>query len=226
MIALVIDTETTGVDENAEVAEICFAALDIERAKIRSIWSECIEFNGENAAIDVNGIPKGLATIGRQQASEVLKDIASRVDVIVAHNASFDRRFLPEFDALPWVCTLRDYPWPGLAKTGNLASLALHYGVGLVRAHRAFDDVLTLATVLERQGPLLEDQMREAMRRAAIPRYKAMALVTIAHKDLAKNAGFRWDPLTKMWWKDVTDEEAAGFPFKVSRLKTATPPNQ
>jgi len=220
MLAMIIDVETTGLVEadGAECAEIGFVILDVGLAKIRSVWSEVVEFDGPNGAEEVNGIPRDLvAAVTRSEARAKLESLIPEVSVVLAHNAQFDRAWLPELSVLPWVCTLRDYPWPG-PPARNLADLALRFGVGVVRAHRAFDDVLTLATIMERQGAALAGQIEEAMRRASVPKIKVRALVSIDRKDDAKALGFRWDPTLKRWWKEIPEDQFDSFPFTVSRI--------
>lgn len=48
--------------------------------------------------------------------------------------------------------------------------------------------------------------------------YVAQALVTMEKRELAKGAGFRWNPGTKMWTKQITPEEAAHLPFETKAV--------
>lgn len=221
-LVLVLDTETTGVDPEAdELAEVGFCVVDIRAAKIRSVWSELVKLKGPNHAVEINGITEDLSPVlDRDDVAGHLRSIAPYVEAVVAHNASFDRPWLPELHSLPWVCTLIDYPWPGVSKVRSLADLALRYGVGVVRAHRAFDDVLTLATVMERQGAALEAQFDEALRRSQIPKILVRAILPIERKDEAKAAGFKWDPAKRHWWKSIPETAVDSFSFKVVPIIT------
>ena len=48
------------------------------------------------------------------------------------------------------------------------------------------------------------------------PKATFVAMVPIEQKDLAKEAGFRWDPAKKQWKRmmAIEDAEALGFPVK------------
>lgn len=50
------------------------------------------------------------------------------------------------------------------------------------------------------------------------PSFMVQALTSMEERQLAKDAGFRWNAATKMWTKSVTEEEIATFPFKVQRI--------
>lgn len=44
--------------------------------------------------------------------------------------------------------------------------------------------------------------------------YLARAMVSMEQRLKAKDAGFRWNPATKMWVKEITAEEAKHLPFQ------------
>eukprot|EP00171_Calliarthron_tuberculosum_P013385 IDg13385t1 len=87
--------------------------------------------------------------------------------LLVAHNLSFDLRFLREelarigetLPAWDFACSLRDVAhvlWPG--QPGSLAALASRFGVVNEEAHRALCDVRATATVLHKADEWLVAQ--------------------------------------------------------------------
>lgn len=48
--------------------------------------------------------------------------------------------------------------------------------------------------------------------------YWAEALTSYDDRGLARDAGFNWDKSAKKWLKQITAEEAAGFPFQTQRV--------
>lgn len=56
----------------------------------------------------------------------VVLTMARQCEVILAHNAEFDRGFVPdELRAMEWICTKSDVAWPKQTKLGaSLVNLA------------------------------------------------------------------------------------------------------
>jgi DNA polymerase-3 subunit epsilon len=215
-LVAVVDTETTGVDPKKDhVIEASWALVQVSTAKVLEIQSRCF-FEAVNAAEAINGIPVALLA-----EADVLEPVVldSRVTAIVAHNAAFDRSwgvFRPL--ELPWLCTFEDWRWPRPCPSGRLQDVALAHGVGIVSAHRAYNDVLTLCALLERvheMGITLAQQLAEARR----PRQLYAAIVSYADNGLAKQAGFRWRPESKQWVRRMLAEEAKALPFKVQEAR-------
>jgi DNA polymerase III subunit epsilon len=208
LIALV-DTETTGVDPRKDVVlEVSWALVHVSTAKVLEVHSRCFRA-ASNPAESINGIPVALLEEGDEPEPVVLD---SRVTAIVAHNADFDRQwtvFRPI--ELPWLDT-RDWRWPRASADSKLVEIALAHGVGVSSAHRAYTDVLTMAALLERvhETVPLADQLEYARR----PRQLYEAIVAFADKDLAKAAGFRWEPDRRRWVRRMLPEDVANLAFR------------
>jgi DNA polymerase-3 subunit epsilon len=158
---VVLDFETTGLGPTDRVIEI--AAVRVERSRTVEFHSLCNP--GQILPPFITGLtgltdqalcdaPPTTLAIKRLMA-EVLYDSP----LFVAHNASFDRRFLdqelvraglPPFDG-PVLCTMRlsRKLFPGL-RSHKLASLLEYWQIPVDRHHRALDDVLATAALLDR----------------------------------------------------------------------------
>ncbi len=207
---LIIDTETSGLDPEAdhlvEVGAVLFDTVLGIPIESRAFLVGAVS----NAAEPINRIPA--AAIALDWASDpgdvrdVLLDLMRQgasvrgETICVAHNAAFDRQWIGGLVSR-WICTQTDVDWarvPG--GSGSLVSVALAYDVGVVRAHRAIEDCLTLAAILGRVHEL-EDGLDGWLDR-----------------QLAKDARFGWDGARKLWIKNVRESQVAGFcaaqPFK------------
>ena len=124
-----------------------------------------------------------------------------RCDLVVAHNARFDRpfveRIVPAARERPWACSRLEVPWYAEdCPSTTLEGLAHHYGVFPAERHRALADCETglwlLAQRLPRShrpvlGALLERAMRPTLRLWAVdaPSMRAAACARGCPLDVA-----------------------------------------
>lgn len=229
---LIVDTETSGLDPKADhLVEVGAVLFDADLASIVEVRSVLVRATS-NAAEKVNGIPEVLLALpwcttaeGAHRMLQQMYDRGQRVHgecYVLAHNAEFDRQWFPDV-GWRWVCTCDDADWPRHPRgTGSLVSIALAYGVGVSRAHRAIEDCLTLAATLARVHEV-EGHLDDWLKRALEPRMQLRALVSFDNNQLAKDAGFRWQPDAKEWTKKVRVSQARAFtsslPFKTVEIK-------
>lgn len=172
---VVVDTETTGFDPaTSALLEVGWVPVDRKGAPIEGAadWSFC-EYEGEipAEARAVHHIgPKDVARgAPRCLPAEVVVGDILRAEVpgemvYAAHNAAFDRGFLPDL-TLPFICTFRcaRHIWPDAPSHKNQV---LRYWLGVepdpsllvgLDAHRAqYDAAVTaaiLGRMLERHSP-------------------------------------------------------------------------
>ena len=108
---LLLDTETTGTDDASTCIEVAAAVYSVPCAAVQRSFSSLIRAT-ENPARAVNRIPDALLA-DAPEADRVWRTIASMArdtQALVAHNASFDARFVTM--SLPWVCSMEDLEWP------------------------------------------------------------------------------------------------------------------
>lgn len=222
---LVIDFETSGTDPAKDhPVEVAMAMFSLEQGRLANAVSLVIQAPS-NEAEKINGIPMGIIQgygCTPQAHAEAVHRWMSRADVVLAHNADFDRSFAPELsrNLRPWVCTLNDVEWSRADHvSGNrVGDLALAHGIGVTKLHRALSDVMLICELLEREhdrGVNLPDLIARAMRPKA--RYRAVTgRFDAALNERLKTAGFRWSPEGKSWWKKLVVED-------VERLRTQYP---
>lgn len=162
--AAVLDVETTGFASTDEIIELGIVAFDFSYATGRVLHiSE--EYTGlrqpsvdiPSAARQVHGIEDSMVR-GRALDTERIRSILTRVDFIVAHNASFDYRFVtrmyPWAAEIPWLCSMRHIPWTSYGfPTRRLQYLLAAHDIEVEVAHRALDDCLSTLKLLQSKDP-------------------------------------------------------------------------
>lgn len=230
----ILDTETSGLDpKRDELLEVAVATFDLDLGAMVEMHSYLL-FAEKNAAEAINGIaPELLKRHGRHfdcdrdlHAAQDIARVLLRADAVVAWNAAFDRPWiegmLTRLDVLgphtlKWACAMDDMEWPRSSTSKSLVAMALAHGVGVVDAHRATSDVLTLARMFQRAQELGAD-LPDMLARALRPRCEYRAAVSYDQRDLAKRAGFRWDADRKSWFKRLVVGEVPELPFAVERV--------
>lgn len=205
------------MDPAKDVAiEVAVSLFDLKHAQTVASFASLIR-GDSNAAAEINGIPAAMLPEAREpdRVWSAVRWVIDPAEVIMAHNAAFDRQFTPDLQK-PWVCSEEDIAWPGSVKGGrggSLSHLALRLGLGVASAHRAMADVDTMARIFTRlaeKGHDLEAMIRYGMR----PKAMFHSLAPFEQKDIVKNAGFRWDADRKIWWRRMAVEDAAALPFR------------
>lgn len=150
---------------------------------------------------------------------DVVSSIVERCQLVIAHNASFDRPFLerrvPHFATKHWACSMKDIPWQQEGfRQRSLEWLGYRHCGVFYDAHRADSDcymgVHLLATPLP-SGTLAMTVLLTAARKQ-YERLWAIA-AEFSARQLLKDRGYEWsngdDGRPKAWFRDVPAEEVA-----------------
>lgn len=212
MYALIVDVETTGLDPNKDcVIEIGAILFDYGIGQPACSISFVLPCD-ENPVEHVNKIPAPLTknaepTSVPGYSQEVLWAMIDAADFVVAHNAAFDKKWLPQAMGKTWVCTMEDFPWApelGLKGRFSLAALALAHGIPVWAQHRALTDCTYISQVFEKT-----EGLAEKLSEAAEPKTLYVANLPYARRQEAKDLGFVWnDPMPKQWSRRLTKKEA------------------
>lgn len=226
----ILDTETTGLDPSrGKVLEVAAILYNIPARTIICQASTLLHAE-ENPAYDINRIsvdslkriPSKIENMGLLMITEIM----AAADALIAHNAEFDKKWIETVIPLQnlsrntkWICTRNDVKWPirkGVAL--NLVHICVDLGVPIVNAHRALSDCHLLLNAIE----CIED-IDSFLDKSGKGRLIYHADVSYDQRQLAKDEGFMWDNLKKVWHNKLTPEEAAKMPFTVY---PAEPSNQ
>ena len=221
---LVLDTETTGLDWRAEkIIELAMLAVDIDLQTGLPVGPvevyEGFEDPGRPIPPEITKLTgiTNQGVKGHQLDEATIKDMVERADLIVAHNAGFDRPFvenrLEVFEHKAWACSFAGIDWKaqglGSAKLEFLCSeLGWFYD-----AHRAQVDCHALLRVLSsplkgaEAKPLtgLQQLFKSAENARTIVKAFGSPFET---KDKLKARGYRWDAEARVWSTAVKSAEA------------------
>jgi len=220
---LILDTETTGLDENKdEVVEIGCILFHVSSKSVLSQLSFLFPVSS-NEAQHVNGIPAEVSNISQpwEDGLNFFLKLVNCCDLIVAHNVEFDKKWFGR-GKLPilnkkWICSLEDINWAfqkSLKTRPSVTDLALSFSIPVWNLHRALSDCFYISEVFKKC-----ENLEELLLKATEPRFLYKALVSYEERSLAKSAGFRWNsPVVGAWSRKLTAEEADKLDFKVQIL--------
>ena len=225
---LILDTETTALSpQQGQCIEVGAVLFDVTSRSVLMQVSFLLPCD-RNPAQAINGIPAAVSRLEQPWRSGLacFEAMVADADAVLAHNAAFDRQWFGngELPALgkPWICSMEDIRWPAerqLRPTPSVRDLALAYGVPVWAAHRALTDCIYLVQVFQRCDEL------EALLQAALePRRLVRARLSYDERQLAKDAGFRWnEPVPKAWSRRLSEREIAALPFPVDPVEAEEP---
>ena len=222
---LILDTETTGLDWRAEnIIELAMlsVAVDMQTGQPVGVVEVYEDFEDPGRPIPPEIVKlTGITSqdVKGQKLNEAkIIDMVQRADLIVAHNASFDRPFvenrLEVFEHKAWACSFAGINWKaqglGSAKLEFLCSeLGWFYD-----AHRAQVDCHALLRVLSAPLKAQPDDipstgLQQLFKSAEQARTVVKAFGSpFETKDKLKARGYRWDAEAKVWSTAVMSVEA------------------
>lgn len=214
-----LDLETTGLNKDTcKIIEFAgkVTAIDKSNGALLGIVDEYESFNDPEESIEpeitrITGITDDIVA-GHSIDWESVSRVLNQADIIVAHNASFDRsfmdRYLPLSQDKVWVCSVSDINWSerGFGARGQ-EILCIWHGF-YYESHRAMSDVDALIHLVTHEAEELDNAALELIANAEKPTYKIAALNSpFETKDILKSRRYRWDPQNRYWWKNLVLDE-------------------
>jgi DNA polymerase-3 subunit epsilon len=215
---LVLDTETTGLSHQTDkIIELAMLLVQVD-ASTGVPFGPVEMFEGFEdpgmpipaVAKEVTGISDDMVQGHRLDDAQVAAMVA-RADLVVAHNAGFDRPFVearfPVFADKAWACSFADIDWRAAgAGSSKLSALAQGHG-WFYDAHRAQVDCHALLQVLARPVPKSPATgLSQLMVASAQASFKLRATGSpFESKDQLKARGYRWDAEAKVWFCTLAD---------------------
>jgi DNA polymerase-3 subunit epsilon len=209
---LILDTETTGLDASRDqIIELALLRIQVDTQT--GLPTGPVEvYDGlrdpgmpvPKIAREITGITDAMLA-GQQLDMARIDSLLAGADLVIAHNAGFDRPFveglLPQAQTLNWACSFADIDWTAAGhSSAKLSYLASELG-WFYDAHRAEMDCHALLAVLMAELPGLGvNGLAQLLSSARLPSYRLQATgAPFAAKDLLKTRGYRWDSAAKVW---------------------------
>ena len=236
-LGLFVDTETTGLDhardEIIELAMVPFTyGVDGE---IYAVGEPFQQLRQPSKPIPpeitaITGIDDAMVE-GKSIDPAAVASFAAPAALVVAHNATFDRKFLERysevFNTKPWACSMSEIDWAGEGFEGTkLAYLASGAGFFYER-HRAAHDCMAAIELLARVHPRSgRTGLAQLLERARTPSWRIWAENSpFDLKDVLKARGYRWNgegsTSPRAWFIDVVgtarEAEEAFLKVKIYR---------
>ena len=218
---IVLDTETTGLDQSREkIIELALLRIDVDMATGMPVGSVQVYDGLEDPGIPIPKEIEGITGInndmvrGQRLDEDRIAALLDGVDLVIAHNAGFDRPFaearIPRFQQLAWACSFADIGWKDHGRSSaKLENLALEMGC-FYDAHRAEMDCHALFAVLAMPLPkLAHTGLAHLISQGSKPSYRLQATnAPFDAKDQLKSRGYRWNADQKVWHTRIGDAVA------------------
>ena len=217
-----VDVETTGLDpDRHEIIEL--AMVPFTYGKSGHIFDIGTPFHGLREPGEpispeitaITGITDEMVA-GHELDSAAIDAFIENADLVVAHNASFDRRFLenfsPVFEMKPWACSIQQVDWRSEGFEGTRLGYLVAGAGYFYDRHRALNDchaaIELLAMPLPQSG---EPAFKQLLENARKPTWRIWAsYAPFDFKDKLRERGYRWnaggDGTLRAWYIDVVED--------------------
>ena len=204
-IGVFLDIEATGLSFTADKL-IELGMVKFEYSDDGRIFRVLEEFNGyQDPGRTISTFITGLTGIsndmvkGESIDESAVAEYLEDVDLIIAHNAKFDRSFFeitfPNIKPKPWACSMYDVNWnQEKIESHKLEYIAYKYNF-FYEGHRAIIDCLVGIHILSQELYNSKQLVfKQLLDNAMQPRYKLWAQnAAYAHKDLLRTRKYRWE---------------------------------
>lgn len=223
---VVLDVEATGLsighDDVIQLALLPFE-YEVPSGKILSIKKE-EAFDGlrepripiSTEASLITGITNEMV-INKKIESKDVENIINNTDLIIAHNASYDRPMVEQhwncFKNVSWACTFKSIDWlqEGFS-SAKLELLGVNFG-WFYEGHDAFNDCEACLALLSETLPNRDSTVFSAVREyASNPTFLIKAIDAPYNKrNILRRKGYKWRPADqlngKVWWTETKNYE-------------------
>ncbi len=219
---IILDTETTGLKAgNHEIIEIGVIAFTFDATgnfgDVTGIYGGLQQpsISIPSEITRLTGITNDMVA-GQSIDMAALQALIEPADLLIAHNAGFDRPFCEAFSDLfsgkAWACSNSEIDWSSRGYEGTKLAYLIGQAGYFHDGHRAVDDCFALLEVLAREvegsASTAFVELYEASQRSRVRIFAENSPFDM--KDHLKARGYRWsdgsDGRPKSWWIEVGEE--------------------
>jgi DNA polymerase-3 subunit epsilon len=222
-VGIIVDFETTGLDvKRNEIIEVAMVKFYYSSSdQIIGVADIFQAFNQPSASIpreitELTGISDEMVA-GKTIDAAALEAFVTNANVIIAHNAAFDRKFAencwPLFEHMHWACSATGIDWQQHGFGGAKLTYLITQSGLFHDAHRALDDCHATLEVLARRLPATSTTALGALldraRRKTFRIWAENAPFDL--KETLKRRHYRWndgsDGRPRSWHIDVEEDK-------------------
>lgn len=217
-VGVAVDVETTGLDNAADkIIELAVQRFrydetgHIVQVGQPRVWREDPDCALDARITKLTGLTAEMLK-GQAIDEKMAVEILSSADLIIAHNAAFDRPFvdkrLPAIAGKAWACSMAEPDWLELGFDGrSLAHLVSQCG-WFYEGHRAENDILALIYLLAHELPDSRTVLADLITRSEEHSYRVNAVdAPFEAKDRLKARGYRWNAILRFWSKEIRESD-------------------
>ncbi|MEN0060129.1 MAG: 3'-5' exonuclease [Bdellovibrio sp.] len=219
---VVLDVETTGLSHATDqIIEIGLRQFLFHRqsGEILALGESYNSFQDPGRPltpeiIQLTGITDDMIQ-GQQIDWEKVNALLTEAQLIIAHNARFDRPFIDKKSKIStekiWACSVKQVDWSQYGFTSSKLELLNIYHGFFTDSHRAINDVDALLYLLslspeDTTKPYLQELLQNARR----PQVHMIASsAPFDAKDHLKGRGYSWDAINRFWNKMIFKDQAS-----------------
>lgn len=217
---VVLDVETTGLNQSEDsIIEIGLRQFlfNKDNGDVLGLGKSYSSFQDpgrplSKEIIDLTGITDEMVAGHAIDWNEVSKQL-EEAQVVIAHNASFDRPFIDKKSKTStervWACSFKQIDWSKKGFTSSKLELLNIYHGFFTDSHRAINDVdalLYLLSLSTESDP--KPYLSELLTNARRPMTQVIASsAPFESKDHLKGRAYRWDNTNRFWTKTIFKDE-------------------
>lgn len=228
LVGIVVDCETSGLDPASDtIIELAMRRfrydehgriLKIDRARS---WRQDPGHALSAEIVKLTGLTDQ-DLVGQQIDENAAAMLLRSSDLAFAHNAAFDLKFLerrfPEVSSLAWACSCKEVDWAATGFDGRALGWLVAQCGFFFDGHRAENDVNAVLALLQHTMPDGRSALAELIENSARPTVRFEAIgADFAVKDDLRGRGYRWNAASKVWWREVPEDDRLDEEFWLAR---------